>query len=95
MCTCVFCRNYNRYKWAVIMECGCGCHLGKGIDGHDSLCCEFPNGKKKNNPYKRLKSAQFYKDRIDEWDKKCEEQAKNELILMNGIKNVKNKQRMN
>ena len=60
MCNCILCKKYRKYKWATIMECGCGCHDDKGISGHDALCCEFPNGKRKNNPYKKLKSAKHY-----------------------------------
>ena len=32
------------------------------ITGHDSLCCEFPNGKVKDNPYKELEPARYYKE---------------------------------
>ena len=48
------------------MECKCNCHISNTIDGHDFLCCEFPNGKKKDNPYKKLKSAKYYADKIRE-----------------------------
>ena len=61
-CNCDFCKTYDKYKWAMIMECKCGCHNDNGINGHDSLCCEFPNGKKKNNPYNELKNAKDYKN---------------------------------
>jgi len=69
MCNCKFCRNYRRYVWAVIMECPCGCHTDKNKRpiGHDSLCCEFPNGKRKDNPYKKLKPASYYKKVLDEF----------------------------
>ncbi len=40
------------YKWAVVMNCKCGCHEDDGMSGHDSLCCSIPNGLKKNNPFK-------------------------------------------
>jgi hypothetical protein len=70
-CTCTFCKNYDKYRWAVIMECGCGCHSSSGIDGHDGLCCEFPNGKKKDNPYKKLKSKAFYEKILKKWEEDC------------------------
>lgn len=69
-CKCTHCVNYEFYKWAVVMECGCGCHNGDGISGHDSLCCSIPNGLKKNNPHKDLKEASFYKEILDEWERK-------------------------
>lgn len=65
MCNCIFCRTYRRYKWAVIMECKCVCHEMDGETGHDELCCEIPNGLKKNNPYKKLKSSEYYKKKLD------------------------------
>jgi hypothetical protein len=64
-CTCNFCKNYSKYKWAVVMECKCACHTGDGMVGHDRLCCSIPNGLKKNNPYKKLKSAEYYKQFIN------------------------------
>ena len=51
-CTCSFCKTYAKYKWAVVLNCGCGCHTSDGMAGHDNLCCEFPNGLFKNSPYK-------------------------------------------
>jgi hypothetical protein len=59
-CQCVLCTNIDKYKWAVVMECKCSCHNGDGVTGHDSLCCEYPNGLKKNNPYQNLLSAKHY-----------------------------------
>ena len=51
MCSCSFCKTYEKYKWAVVLNCGCSCHTGTGMTGHDSLCCELPNGLVKNSPY--------------------------------------------
>jgi hypothetical protein len=70
-CKCEFCTTYEFYKWAVIMECGCGCHNGDGMTGHDGLCCEFPNGLKKNNPHKELKPLKYYKDILDKWEREA------------------------
>jgi len=53
-CDCIFCKTYDKHRWKVIMECKCGCHDDDGVSGHDSLCCEFPNGLRRNNPYKDL-----------------------------------------
>ena len=63
--TCNFCTTYNLYRWAIIMECKCSCHDSTDITGHDSLCCEFPNGKRKDNPYNDLKPARHYKKILD------------------------------
>lgn len=71
-CTCSFCTNYDKYKWAVIMECPCHCHISEGIVGHDSLCCEFPNGKRKDNPYKELKTASYYMEILNEFEKETQ-----------------------
>jgi hypothetical protein len=68
-CSCKFCQTYEYYKWAVVMECGCGCHDSDGMSGHDSLCCEFPNGLRVNNPHKELKSAIEYGEIISEIEK--------------------------
>ena len=65
-CTCKFCTNYELYKWAVVMECKCGCHESDGISGHEYLCCEFPNALKKNNPHKNLQPAAYYLNIIAE-----------------------------
>jgi hypothetical protein len=54
------------------MECGCACHTGDGMAGHDDLCCEIPNGLIKNNPYKRLRSAKYYLDIMNKWEEECE-----------------------
>jgi len=43
------------------MECKCACHDSTSITGHEGLCCEFPNGKRKDNPYTDLKPAKEYK----------------------------------
>jgi hypothetical protein len=60
------------------MECGCSCHTNPDgrPSGHDGLCCEFPNGLRKNNPYKKLLPASVYRQRIEEWEKECEEEEK-------------------
>ena len=65
MCNCKFCTNYDKYKWAVIKECGCGCHDRDGLTGHDRLCCEIPNALRKNNPYETLESAEYYNKLIN------------------------------
>lgn len=64
-CGCEFCRTYEKYQWAVVMECKCVCHNLDGMAGHDSLCCEFPNGLRKNNPHTDLLSAKEYKTIFD------------------------------
>lgn len=64
-CSCKFCDTYNKYRWATISECSCGCHVSDEIVGHDGLCCEFPNGKKKNNPYNDLQSSEYYRGILD------------------------------
>lgn len=70
-CKCLFCKTYKRYKWAVIKECKCTCHTSDGMTGHDSLCCEFPNGLVTDIPYKRLRPLKYYKDIIDKWEQSC------------------------
>ena len=72
VCKCAFCKTYKKYKWAVVMECKCCCHDGDGMTGHDSLCCEFPNGLRKNNPYKNLKSAEYYRNMMQELALGCD-----------------------
>jgi len=72
MCNCTFCRNYHKYRWAKIIECKCGCHTDSQPLGHDSLCCEFPNGKRKDNPYKKLLPAEVYNKRINQWETECD-----------------------
>lgn len=51
-CECSLCKAYDTRRWETIESCQCACHTSDKIAGHDSLCCEFPNGKKKDNPYK-------------------------------------------
>ena len=72
MCNCTFCQNYDKYKWAVVMECKCGCHDEDGITAHDELCCECPNALRKNNPYTDLKPAAYYAKIIQDWKDSCE-----------------------
>jgi len=50
------------------MECKCGCHNSDEPTGHDGLCCEFPNGRRRENPYTDLKEAKYYKEILDKWD---------------------------
>lgn len=66
-CKCTFCKSYRFYKWAVVMECMCGCHIADGISGHSGLCCEFPNALKINNPHKKLMKATAYKKRMNKY----------------------------
>jgi len=70
MCECDFCQTYDRYKWAVVMECCCGCH-DDGLIEHDTLCCGIPNALRRNNPYNDLQSSEYYKTILkqikDEW----------------------------
>jgi len=63
-CECDFCQIYDKYRWATIDECGCACHSGHGIVGHESMCCEFPNGKRINIPYTDLKPAIEYQNEL-------------------------------
>lgn len=67
-CKCNFCKTYNKYKWAVVMDCGCGCHTSDGLTGHDGLCCEVPNALKSNNPHKDLKPLDYYKNKMKEFN---------------------------
>lgn len=53
MCSCDFCNTQEKYKWAVVLNCGCACHSGDGMTGHDGLCCELPNGLARNSPYNK------------------------------------------
>ena len=66
-CQCSFCRTYDRYIWAVISECKCGCHRDSDLRpiGHDSLCCEFTNGRASDNPYTDLRNAKEYQMILD------------------------------
>jgi hypothetical protein len=66
-CNCKHCSSYDLYRWATIMECKCSCHDDKKIVGHDSLCCEFANGKREDNPYNELDKASNYKKIIDDF----------------------------
>ena len=50
-CKCEICKVADIRKWDIISKCHCDCHNSTKIMGHDSLCCEYPNGKKFNNPY--------------------------------------------
>lgn len=59
-CQCNLCTNIDKYRWATIMECKCCCHDSDDVTGHDSLCCEYPNGLRRNNPYKDLLPAKHY-----------------------------------
>lgn len=76
MCECDFCKTYDQYRWATIMECKCVCHDTDNPIGHDSLCCEFPNGLRKDNPYTELKSAEYYKSILNEFYRQDEENLK-------------------
>jgi hypothetical protein len=58
------------------MECKCKCHDDDGMTGHDSLCCEFPNGLKRNNPHKDLLPAEYYRKIMDDWEKECDDEYK-------------------
>ena len=71
-CDCQSCQTYDKYKWAVIMECGCSCHDSDGTTGHDGLCCEIPNGLRKNNPYKELDKAEVYRKILDKMEEEDE-----------------------
>lgn len=64
-CKCVHCTNNDLYRWATIMECQCVCHDNSHPVGHDDLCCPYPNGKRKDNPYNELKPASYYKKILD------------------------------
>lgn len=69
-CGCKFCQTYELYQWAVVMECPCHCHDEDGMTGHDGLCCEFPNGLRRNNPHKDLLPAKDYLKILNEFE--CE-----------------------
>jgi len=70
VCKCEHCTAYDLYRWATIMECGCGCHDEDVPSEHDNLCCPFPNGKRKDNPHKELLPASSYKKILNEWYRK-------------------------
>ncbi len=46
-CNCAWCKKYHKQKYKEIMACKCSCHSGDVANGHDSLCCPYPNVKKK------------------------------------------------
>ncbi len=82
-CQCTHCVNYEYFKWAEVEECGCGCHTGDGMTGHDGLCCSIPNGLIKNNPHKDLKPAKYYRDILDKWEKDSYEKELTEMEQIN------------
>jgi hypothetical protein len=51
-----------------VTECKCTCHTDDGMTDHDDLCCSIPNGLAKNNPYKKLKSAEWYRKKLDKME---------------------------
>lgn len=77
-CNCEICRTYRRYKWAVIKECPCSCHDNDDPSGHDSLCCEFPNGRKKDVPFKRLRNSSYYRKILNKIEQETEAEFLNE-----------------
>ena len=81
-CQCTHCVNYELYKWAVIMECPCLCHSDDGVTGHDSLCCEFPNGLRKNNPHKVLEKAEVYRKILNDWERDTDNKMMEEMKLI-------------
>lgn len=72
-CKCNFCIIYDRYKWAVIKECKCGCHKSDGMSAHDIMCCSIPNGLIKNNPYPKLAPLKYYQRWLDRFEKEADE----------------------
>lgn len=52
--------------WAMVSECGCGCHT-TGYVGHERLCCEYPNVLKKENPFTDLESATHYEKEYNDY----------------------------
>ena len=50
-CDCRLCLDNNKRRWQMIENCQCTCHDSDQPSGHDGLCCEFPNGRKKENPF--------------------------------------------
>lgn len=75
-CSCEICKTYQRYIWAVVMECKCGCHDGDGMCGHDRLCCSIPNGLRRNNPFQDLESLEFLQKEMNRFDEEGEETYK-------------------
>jgi len=67
-CTCKLCTISDKLRWATISECKCHCHTVDTPTGHSSLCCAYPNGLKKDNPYNKLDSADSYNN---EWYKEA------------------------
>jgi len=71
MCDCKFCKDHKIYKEAVINTCKCFCHSSDGYVGHDSLCCEIPNGlidkdsKKESEEY-YLKFIEDFRNKYNE-----------------------------
>jgi hypothetical protein len=65
-CQCKLCLNIDKYRWATVMECKCVCHDSDGLSGHESLCCEYPNVLKRNNPYMDLLSSNCYNKIIND-----------------------------
>lgn len=61
---------HDKYRWAVVMSCGCGCHTDDGVTGHVALCCSIPNGLKRNNPekYKDLEDIEVCKQVISDFE---------------------------
>lgn len=72
-CNCEFCVAYEKYVWAIVMNCECGCHKDDGMTGHIRLCCEIPNGLKKNNPYPELENKELCNGVIIEFLNKWKE----------------------
>lgn len=68
-CTCTGCVSGDKYRWAVISECKCCCHDSTEPSGHSGLCCEYPNGVRKKNPYFKLEHSDVYKKQRDEYYK--------------------------
>lgn len=52
MCSCYVCKQIDKTRWETIEKCPCSCHDMDYPAGHDSLCCAYPNGKRKDNPLK-------------------------------------------
>lgn len=53
MCECDVCKQIDKKRWETIEKCPCYCHDVEHPAGHDSLCCAYPNGKRKDNPHKQ------------------------------------------
>ncbi len=72
-CGCVYCTEHEKYTWAVVMKCGCSCHTDDGMTGHESLCCEIPNGLKVNNPFPELQDKEVCKKIISDFEDRFNE----------------------